>query len=116
MLSHAEEREVTTMTDWLKSEFEDAEIEKVKISRGKKYKCLGMNFEFTDQCTVHVKMEQYVKDMIDTFPTKIEKSATTPAAVNLFRVRQTELLKEDDASLYHTIVAKGFFFMQESKT
>ena len=103
------------MINWFKSVFEDTEIGKVKVSRGKKHKFLGMNFEFTKDGKVCVKMEEYIQDMIDSFPDKVLKKATTPAAAHLFQVRDTVKLDEEQAGKYHTIVAKGLFLCQRAR-
>ena len=45
-LSHNNADEVTKMIKWFKSKFEDEHIGLVKVSRGKKHKYLGMDFDF----------------------------------------------------------------------
>ena len=115
-LLHKDEKEVTDVIEWLKSEFKDKEIVKVKVSRWKKHNFLGMNFYFSDEGKVRVSIKEYVQDMIDTFPSKIDKTATTPAALHSFKTINTVKLEENEAGKYHTITAKGIFLCKRART
>ena len=114
-LSHEDEHEVTKMIEWFKSEFEDKEIGLVKVSRGKKHKFLGMDFDFSDKHKVKISMRSYIEDMINVFPEEIYKTAATPAAAYFFKVRNIEKLDEEKASIYHTITAKGLFLCKRAR-
>ena len=115
-LSHEDEDQVTNMIEWFKKEFEDKDIGLVKISRGKKHKFLGMEFDFTDIGAVKIDMKSYVLDMIKSFPEKVTTKAATPAAVHLFQMREDATkLSEEKASIYHTITAKGLFLCKRAR-
>ena len=111
-----DEDQVTNMIEWFKKEFEDKDIGLVKISRGKKHKFLGMEFDFTDIGAVKIDMKSYVLDMIKSFPEKVTTKAATPAAVHLFQTREdAPKLSEEKASIYHTITAKGLFLCKRAR-
>ena len=79
-ISHEEPNEITKFIQWIKKNYEDAEIGKVWTSRGKKHKYLGMNFDFSKQGNIIIEMKKYVRDMTNTFPEKLTSTAETPAA------------------------------------
>lgn len=68
-----------------------------------------MMFYFTRDGEVNVKMDQCIKKMIKSFPEKVVKVATTPAAYHLFYVYSTEKLSKEKESQFHTTNAKDLF-------
>ena len=115
-VSHADSNEVTKFIDWIKSKYEDAEIGRVTISRGKKHKYLGMMLDYSKKGCVSIDMKKYVEDMIDAFPEEITSTAATPAANHLFFVRDNaKKLNDEQASTFHTIVAKGLFLCKRAR-
>ena len=114
-LSHEDGREVSKMITWFKSVFEEKEIGKIKVSIGNKHKFLGMNFNFNNYQEVQINMKNYIEDMIKTFPEVVTKGSATPAVLNLFKTRYTEKLNDKEASLFHTITAKGLFLCKRDR-
>ena len=53
--------------------------------------------------------------MIDDFPIKINKTAETPAADDLFSKGDGELLDKDRAEQFHATVAKGLFLCKHAR-
>jgi len=115
-LSHEKESVVSERIECFRKKFQDEEIGKIKISRGKTHKFLWINFDFRIPGSVVISMKDYVKDMIKTFPEEVVKTTATPAAEHLFKIREeVDKLDEKLASLYHTIAAKGLFLCKRSK-
>ena len=66
-------------------------------SRGKRHNYLGMCIDYSIPGEVHISMEEYLRGVLDEFPEKITETPETPAACNLFNVREDneqELLNE----------------------
>ena len=111
-ISHQDSNEVTKFIQWIKSKYEDANIGKVHTSHGKKHKYLGINFDFSKKGSIKIEMKKYIEDMIKTFPEKLISTATTPAAHHLFNVHDNVAkLDNKKATIFHTITAKGLFFV-----
>ena len=60
-------------------------------------------------------MQSYIDDMISAFPNKLESKVATPASANLFNTRDEVKLDDKQASVFHTIVAKGLFLCKRSR-
>jgi hypothetical protein len=113
-LSHEDPDVVSNIIEWFKSKF--GELGKLKVSRGNKHKFLGINLKFVKGDKVLVNMKPYVADMVDSSPTPITKVAATPATCNLFKVNEdSPLLDEKQASIFHTIIAKGLFLCKRAR-
>ena len=71
------------------------QLKPVEVRRGKIHDYLGMQLDFeSDPGKVRVSQFAHVKDMLDSWPKKLEKSdiAKTPAPANLFGRGGGELL------------------------
>ena len=94
------------------------QLKPVEIRRGKIHDYLGMQLDFkSDPGKVRVSQFAHVKDMLDSWPKKLEKSdiAKTPAPANLFGRDGGELLSNDDRELFHSLVMKGLFIAKRSR-
>ena len=115
-ISHVDKNEVTKFINWLKSMYQDDKVGKVKVSRGKEHKYLGIILDYSTPGCIKVDMQKYVLDMIATFPIAINKSAATPASQHLFEVRDDcKKLDDKHANLFHTITAKGLFACKRAR-
>ena len=100
-LSHKYGKEIDKFIVWLKGKYEDPEIGKIKVSRGKIHQYLGMTLDFSSPGEVKIDMVDYIKKMIEDFPDKSESKANTPAALHLFEVRNdVKLLDEEKAIIF----------------
>ena len=80
--------------------------EGLSVQRGRKLNYLGMTFDFTQIGKCKVNMTGYVNDLL-TFCERIEGTARTPAAENLFKIdKQSIVLEEQDREFYHSVAAK----------
>ena len=117
-ISHVQKEVVDDMIHWLKTKYEDNEIGKVKESRGKTHDYLGMDLDFGTVGEVKVKMINYVKDMLESFPfaKQIQKAVTSPAADNLFRIDENaSKIEKERAEMFHTMIAKGLFVCKRAR-
>jgi hypothetical protein len=87
----------------------------VKATRGKIHDYLGMTFIYGDD-GVTVDMREYIKTMLNDFPINLgTKTASTPAATNLFHVCDSPRLDKHRADIFHTFVAKGLFACKRAR-
>ena len=115
-ISHVESKVVDNVIKWLKGKYEDKEIGKMTVSRGKVHDYLAMGLDFSVPGEVRIRMENYVKEMIESFPDGIEGTSASPAADHLFQVNENGvLLDEKRAEVFHTIVAKGLFLCKRAR-
>jgi hypothetical protein len=87
----------------------------VKATRGKVHDYLGMTFDYSVKGKVKVQMIDYVEGMLDEFPIKIEGTAQTPAAEDLFAEGKGEKLNKQDAQTFTTFVYKGLFACKRAR-
>eukprot|EP00957_Ditylum_brightwellii_P173769 13229628-Ditylum_brightwellii.AAC.1 len=61
-------------------------------------------------------MVKYTKEIVETFPKRIEGNATTPAADHLFKVNEKcSELAEEKGRIYHTTTAKLIFLCKRAR-
>ena len=81
-------------------------------SRGKRHGYLGMWLEYSIPGEVRISMEEYLGGVLDDLPDEITETPETPAASNLFTVREDserELLDETREHAFHHAVAQLLF-------
>ena len=114
-ISHYDARQIDEFINWLREMYED-DVGKIKVSRGKVHDYLGMTLDFSSEGKVKINMTEYVKKMVEAFPEKRDSEALTPAALHLFEVRDSiDKLKEEDAIIFHNIVARGLFLCKRAR-
>lgn len=74
------------------------------VHRGNVHSYLGMTWDYSTLGRVKITMEKYVKDVLDGY--EVTGQAATPASVNLFELRDSDLLGSDDSIEFHSRVAK----------
>ena len=82
------------------------------ITRGKKHRYLGMDFDYSMPGVLSISMIKYIDQILEDFPELIEKSLQTPHTDNLFKVRAEEeatFLAEEQAQQFHRAVAQLLF-------
>ena len=95
-LSHVDLKVIDQMIEWLKKKYEDKEIGVIKPSRGKVHDYLAMILDFSVPGEVKIRMENYVKSMIESFPGGIEGTNTSPAADHLFQVNENGVKLDEE--------------------
>ena len=115
-ISHVEPGVIDELVKWVRSNYEDSDIGKVKVSRGRTHSYLGMTLNFETTGEVKIDMKDYVKSMIEDFPEKTTVIATTPGAQHLFQVHDNvKLLDEERAVIMHNMVARGLFLCKQAR-
>jgi Reverse transcriptase (RNA-dependent DNA polymerase) len=76
------------------------------IHRGRRLDYIGMTFDFNTAGRVRISMDGYVSDFLDSVK-HIEGTSRTPAAANLFSIKDdAELLDMKQKEWYHSVTAK----------
>ena len=91
--------------------YSDPKIGEIKASRGKMHEYLGMCLDYSKKGQITIEMKDYVKNMIEEFPTKLKPTeiATTPSNDNLFKIDKSKKLNNNRKEQFHTMVAKALF-------
>ena len=76
------------MIQWLDSEYGE-----IHGSRGKRHDYLRMWIDYSIPGEVRISMEEYLRGVLDNFLEEITETAETPAASNLFDVRDNNKLE-----------------------
>jgi hypothetical protein len=79
----------------------------ITVKRGKQLEYLGLNIMVNDDGTLDVDMKRYLDDIVSD--TETTDTAASPAAGNLFEVRELEPLSSDAADNFRTTVARLLF-------
>ena len=82
-VSHKDPQQIDKFINFLKTKYEN-ESGKVKVTRGKKHKYLGMMLDYTIEGSVKIDMEDYINKIIDKFPEEVEKVTRTLTSEHLF--------------------------------
>ena len=117
-MSHTKKEVIDDFIEWLREKYEDEEIGKIKVSRGKQHEYIGMELDFSVKGEVQIKMLRYVEDMIKDFPFPdlIKKKMTSPASEYLYKNDENSpLLDSEKAQVFHNVVAKGLFLCKRAR-
>ena len=108
---------VDKFEQWIEYMYGDPNIGKVKSVRGKFHEYLSMSLYYTTKVEVKIDMQKYVENMIDEFTINIEKyqAETSPETKKLFKADRINLLKKNQAGLFHTTVARGLLLCKKSR-
>ena len=88
----------------------------VTATRGKVHEYLGMAIDYGTPGKVSIRMDDYIKNMLDDLPEVMGGTANTPAAEHLFQVDDTaKKLDADDAELFHSTTAKLLFLCKRAR-
>ena len=107
-ISHEDPTVVTELINNLKKQFGD-----LKVSRGRTHNFLGINFEIMKNKSIEMNMKEQILEAIEAFGEPITKTATSPAKVHLFEVREDDqALSEEKAEVFHLVVMKLLYIMK----
>ncbi|CAJ1944912.1 unnamed protein product [Cylindrotheca closterium] len=81
------------------------------IVRGKIHRYLGMTLDFLVKGKLKIRMDDYVKNMLEDFPIKFNKDSKqeTPAGNDLLEAGKGKLLNAEYRQIFHTTVARGLY-------
>ena len=113
--SHVDPEVNTMFLEWLNEKY--GEFGKVKATRGKVHDYLGMTLDYSKRGTVKIDMTQYTTKMLTEFRQhfKLDGTAETPAAPDLFGRKGEEILDNDMKEIFHTFVAKCLFLCKRAR-
>ena len=98
---------------WLQKEF--GQIKEVTGNRGKEHVYLGMTLDYSTPGEVKIDMVDYVKAMIEDFPTTLDGKVATPANDHLFKIDKGKPLREMKKEVFHGTVAKALFLTMRAR-
>jgi hypothetical protein len=121
-LSHVCSKVVDRMIEWLKEGYEviwEDGTGKMKVSRGKVHKYLGMTLDYSVDGEVKITMFDYVEEILAAFAeAEPTSSGTKPSAApeNLFKIDEDcEKLGPRKAKIFHNLVAKTLYATKRAR-
>ena len=114
-ISHVEEGALDEFISMMEVEF--GEDSPLSVSRGPIQQYLGMTLDFSEKGKVVVKMEDYVKTMLNDAPSSMDGKAATPAAAHLFKINTVDpkLLDQARKDLFVHLVMQGLYLSQRGR-
>ena len=113
-LSHVDQAVLEDVAEKLNDKYgKEAEL---VVHRGKVHEYLGMTIDYSEDGKVKFLMADYVQGILDEAPEDMASFAITPAASNLFTVRN-DVEKLDDARSeeYHRLTAKLLYLCKRAR-
>ena len=133
-ISHTSKQVVDQTIEWLRRDYENIFEDgsgKMKVSRGKVHKYLGMTLDFTTKGQVKISMVDYVKEIVDAwdktpqldsdgFTTVIskrgKKGKKCAAPDDLFKIDEDATkLSTQMSTAFHNIVAKALYMVKRAR-
>ena len=133
-ISHVSKRVVDQTIEWLRKDYESIFEDgsgRMKVSRGKVHKYLGMTLDFTTMGQVKISMLNYVKEIIeawdkapqlksDGFTTVLskrgKKGKKCAAPEDLFKIDEDATkLNTEMSTAFHNIVAKALYMVKRAR-
>jgi hypothetical protein len=115
--SHKDPKIIDEFIQWIKQTY--GSIGEVKVTRGKIHDYLGMKLDYTAKGQVTIDMEDYVENMVSSFPQEHltgAEAAAYPWNDNLFKVQESSpLLSKEMAEQLHTTTAQGLFLCKRAR-
>jgi len=113
--SHVDSEVNDGFLQWLNKMY--GSVKEVSAKRGDVHKYLGMIIDFRSKGKVKFRMDDYVVDMLNEFPSKVgsKDTASTPASSGLFDDKNSKLLDHRKKEQFHTFVAKCLFLSKRAR-
>ncbi|CAJ1948201.1 unnamed protein product [Cylindrotheca closterium] len=108
MSSHMDPKVNDEFAEWLNMRY--GLIQACTIVRGKIHRYLGMTLDFSVKGKLKIRMDDYVKNMVEDFPIKFkhkDSKQETPAGNDLMEAGKGKLLNAEYRQIFHTTVARG---------
>jgi hypothetical protein len=88
----------------------------VTVTRGDVHDYLGMTLDYSTPGQVSIRMDDYVRDLLEEAPKDMDGTAATPAAKHLFTVNaDPEYLDDATSELFHHMTAKLLFLCKRAR-
>jgi hypothetical protein len=113
-LSHVDQSVLEGVVEKLNAKY--GQEDPLVVHRGKIHEYLGMTIDYSEDGKVKFMMADYVQGILDEAPDDMQGFAVTPAASNLFTVRENAG-KLDDAQSdeYHRLTAKLLYLCKRAR-
>ena len=114
-ISHEEEDALDEFISMMEAEF--GEDSPLSVSHGPIQQYLGMTLDFSERGKVVVKMDDYVRTMLNDAPSSMDGKAATPAAAHLFKINTVDPKPLDQArkDLFVHLVMQGLYLSQRGR-
>jgi len=114
-ISHESPDVVTSIIDKLNKEF--GKLAPLTVTRGKTHEYLGMTIDYSLKGKVQIRMNDYIKQMLDELPPDMDGITATPASEHLFKVNKENpnALDQNTSDMFHTNIAKLLFLCKCSR-
>jgi hypothetical protein len=99
---------ITSLEVLLKNKFTD-----ITIRDGLVHSYLGMTWDFSTPKSVSITMEGYIRDLIEF--ASVSGLVKTPATDQLFNIRESPLLRGEEADRFHTLTAKLLYLAKRAR-
>ncbi|CAJ1968219.1 unnamed protein product [Cylindrotheca closterium] len=115
MSSHMDPKVNDEFAKWLNMRY--GSIKACTIVRGKIHRYLGMTLDFSVKGKLKIRMDNYVKNMLEDFPIKFNKDSKqeTPAGNDLLEAGKGKLLNAEYRQIFHTTVARGLYVSKRAR-
>jgi hypothetical protein len=86
------------------------------MNRGTVHGYLGMTIDFSEKGKGKFIMNDYVENLLDEVPKEMSGHAATPAANQLFTVKdKAEKISDEDSEKYHRLTAKLLYLSKRAR-
>ena len=113
-VSHVMQEAIDSFIQWVTKKY--GSIGEVKSTTGKVHPFVGFKLDFTEPGAVKVDMQDYVQDMIDSYPGQLKGKVTNPSNGSGYRIdKKSPKLEKNKKEQFHTMVAKGLFVAKRGR-
>jgi hypothetical protein len=113
-LSHLKQEVLEDLVDILNEKY--GKITPLMVTRGDIHDYLGMTLNYSVPGVVTIRMDDYVKDLLDEAPGDMAGIAAMPSAYHLFTVSEEPKYLDDTTSeLFHHLTAKLLFLAKRAR-
>jgi hypothetical protein len=113
-LSHVNQDVLESLVDALNARY--GELDPLTVTRGDIHDYLGMTLDYSVPGEVTVRMDDYVRDLLDDAPDDMGGVANTPAADHLFTINpEPKYLDAPTSDLFHSLTAKLLFLCKRAR-
>ena len=115
MSSHIDPKVNDEFYAWMDNTY--GKLKKVTCTRGPIHEYLGMTIDFSKKKKVKIRMDAYVKRMLDEFPIKFDANdkQETPAGPSLLEPGKGAKLDLERKEIFHSFVAKSLFLSKRAR-
>jgi hypothetical protein len=113
-ISHAKQEVLEEVIDTLNDRY--GKLAPLTMMRGEVHEYLGMTLDYSTPGKVSIRMDDYVRDLLNDAPEDMGGVAATPASNHLFTVNNSpEHLDKETADLFHHLTAKLLFVAKRAR-